>query len=288
MNFRRLVTRTAATGAVTALAGAGLVAGATTSAQADVTGSGNYTCSVTTPLTVPLTGDFGMAISTPVIPPTVTAGQSFPAGPLAVTAVLTIPASSAAMLNQFGVDHGTIDDYAAHLGTSSIGAPLNFPDAPVAQPDGSATMTGTGNNLAFTTPAAGTYDVLLPESFTFSTEVTLSPGADPTPATIGCTSTDPGNLGSVVVTKGISATAGKVAKTTKGYKATATVTRIGDDVVPAGKVLAKLGTKTVATKTLKKGKAVFALPKSAKGKKLSLIYKGDGYTKGSKATLKVK
>ncbi len=283
MNFRSLLTRTAVAGATSALAASALV-GATTVAANAVEASTDYACALSSPIQSPL-GTFNLVVSTPVIPPTATAGQSFPGGLLALDATLTIPSPTGAALANYKVDHADATDYAVGLGSTSIAAPIAF-GAPTVHEDGSATVLGTAANQPFTLPPAGTYKAMLPSAFTMDT--TIDMGSGPIPATIACTSDAPGDLGSVQVTKGVSATAGKVAKTAKGYKATATVTRVGDDVVPAGKVIAKLGTTKVATKALKKGKAVFALPQSARGKKLTLIYKGDGYTQGSKTSLKVK
>ena len=55
--------------------------------------------------------------------------------------------------------------------------------------------------------------------------------------------------------------------------------------VPTGKVVAKLGTKTVGTGTLSNGKAVLKLVKLPVGKdKVSVKYAGDGFTAANKAT----
>lgn len=283
MNLRSLATRTAGAGAVTALAASALIGVSTTAANA-VDASTDYACALASPIQSPL-GTFNLLVSTPVIPPTATSGQSFPGGLLALDATLTIPSPTGAALANYKVDHADATDYAVGLGSTSIAAPIAF-GVPTVHEDGSATVLGTAANQPFTLPPAGTYKAMLPSAFTMDTTIDL--GSGPIPATIACTSDAPGDLGSVVVTKGVSAITGKVAKTTKGYKLTAVVDRLGDDVVPAGKVVAKLGTKTIDTKSLKNGKAVFALPKSAKGKTAKLIYKGDGYTAGKSTSVKIK
>ncbi len=271
MKLRSLTTRAAVAGAATAMLAGGLVATTATSAHA-VEDSTDYTCAV------PVLGDttFNLVISTPVIPATATAGQSFPGGLLSLTATLTIPAPTGAALASYGVDHADASDYGIGLGSTKIGAPISF-DEVVVNEDGSATANGAAANKPFSLPKAGNYKALVPSAFTLDTEVDL--GGGPTPISIKCTTDAPGDLGSVAVTKGNSVTAAKAGK--KG-KATVTVDRPDDDVTPAGKVTAKLGKKTY-TETLKKGKATFSFGKAAKGKKVVFTYKGDGFTKGSKS-----
>lgn len=276
MKLRSLTTRAAIAGATTALMAGGLVAATGTAANAvdDTTG---YTC--TTPIGAET---WDLTISTPVIPATATAGQSFPGGLLSLTATLQIPSPTGAALASYGVDHADANDYAVGIGSSSIGAPIAF-DEVVVNEDGSATANGAAANEPFSLPKAGTYKAQLPSDFTLETEVDL--GAGPVPVSIPCTSDAPGDLGSVEVTKGESATA---AKAGKKHKVTVTVDRPLDDVTPAGKVTTKIGKKSY-TETLKKGKATFTFPKSAKGKKVVFTYKGDGYTAGSnspKTTIK--
>jgi hypothetical protein len=276
MNLRRVSARTAVAGVTTALAATALV-GATGTAANAVDATSTYSCTAMGASV----GDFTMAVSTPVVPAEGTAGQSFPAGLLQLTSTITIPAGAAGLLATYGVDGGHIDDYAVHLGSTDITAVLNF-DAPEAQEDGSATMLGGGANDAFSLPGAGTYKVNLPESFTFTP---TSNGSD-LPVTIGCTSAAPGDLGSITLTKGASSLTAKAAK--KG-KIKVAVTRPFDDVVPAGKVVAKVGKKSWKANLNKKGKAVIKLPKSVKGKKATVIYKGDEFTAAaSKVKVKVK
>jgi hypothetical protein len=274
MNLRSISARAALVGATTALVAGGLVAATGTSANA-VDNNTDYTCALTSPLQMDL-GTFNMAISTPVIPPEATAGQSFPGGLLALTATLTIPAPTGASLANFGVDHADASDYAVTLGSSTIGAPIAF-EEPTVNEDGSAVVPGAGVNKPFSLPPAGTYKAMLPKEFTLQTEITTTPGGDPTPATIGCTTATPGDLGSVKVTKGISSLKAKAAKK---HKVNVTVVRLGDDVTPTGKVVAKVGKKKFTEKLDKKGKAVFTFPKSLKGKKAVFSYKGDGFTAG--------
>lgn len=269
MKLRTITSRLAVAGATTALMTGGLVAATGTAANA-VDNTTDYTCSI------PTMGDstFSLTISTPVIPTEATAGQSFPGGLLSLTATLEVPSPQGGALGQFGVDEADANDYAIGLGSTSIGAPIAF-DEVIVHEDGSATANGAAANAPFTLPKAGTHKVQLPSDFTLETEVDL--GGGPVPISIPCHSDAPGDLGSVEVKKADSAT---TAKAGKKQQVTVTVDRPMDDVTPAGKVTAKVGKKTF-TETLKKGKATFAFPKSAKGKKVVFTYKGDGYTKGS-------
>jgi hypothetical protein len=274
MNLRKITSRAIVAGATTALA-AGTLVGFTNTAANAVENTTAYACAMTSPMPMDL-GTFSLLVETPVIPPTVTAGQAFPGGLLGLTATLTIPSPYGQALANFGVDHADSPDYAVQLGSTSIGAPLAF-EEPTVNPDGSATVLGAGANKAFTVPQAGTYKAMLPGTFTLNTELTMSPGADPTPATINCTTATPGDLGTVQVTKAASALAAK----SKNRKVNVTVKRL-DDFVPTGKVTAKLG-KKIWTERLQNGKAVFAMPRSAKGKKVTVSYKGDKYTAAADA-----
>lgn len=278
MNLRRLTARTAVAGVATAVAAGALVGVSATAANA-VENTTAYAC---TALGGPV-GDFSLKISTPVIPPTATAGQSIAAGLLNFDVAVTIPPGAGAMMKNANVNGGRIDDYAATLGTSSIKAPITF-GTPTYAADNSATMTGVGANGAFTLPASGTYKVQLPAAFTF----TPTNAAGDLPVTVACTTAAPGDLGSVEVTKAPSTLKAKAKKSGKKYKLNVVVKGDPNQVdLPTGKVTAKVGKKKI-TKTVKSGKAVLVLPKSAAGTKVKVTYSGDGYVAKSKTTVKIK
>jgi len=282
MNLRNLTARTAIAGVATALAAGALVGVGTTAANA-VENTTNYDCSAFGASQ----GSFALKISTPVIPATATAGQSFPANLLALDAQVTIPPATAGLLGSAQVNGGRIDDFKGSVGTTSLAAPLKF-GAPVAQGDGSAIMTGAGAVGAFTLPKAGAYKVQLPSAFTFiPTNAAGDLAIGGTPVTVACTSTAPGNLGDIKITKGAATVKPKVKKVKKGYALTVAVTRTDSTIKPTGKVTAKFG-KTKVTKSLKKGKAVLTLPKAAKGKKVKISYAGDAFVNGSKSSVKIK
>jgi hypothetical protein len=284
MNLRLITARTAVAGVTAALA-AGALVGITTTAANAVENTTNYDCTAFGASQ----GSFALNISTPVIPASATAGQSFPGGLLNLDAKVTVPPATASLLSGAGVNGGRIDDFAGGLGTTKLLAPLTF-GAPAAQDDGSAVLTGAGSVGAFTLPKAATYKVLLPTAFTFTPTTAdgdLTVGG--TPVTVSCTTAAPGNLGTVKVTKADATLKAKAAKAgKKGYKVTVTVTRVDKKGAKAtGKVTAKYGKKKV-TKAVKKGKVVITLPKAAKGKTVKLTYSGDGFIKAAKGSVKIK
>ena len=276
MNLRSIATRTAVAGATTALAASALVGMSTTTANA-ATASSDYQC--TSPLGD--LGTFSVSIDVPLLPPTAPAGYPIDQGLLSYSGTVVVPAQTAALLGQAGVDGGKADDFAFAIGSAlDATAPGTYTKGD-ANPDGSVNFTGSGANDAFTLPKAGTYAVMMPESFTF----TPTSGGNPLPVTASCTTTAPGKLGDVALSKQASTIAAKAKKTSKGYSLTATVAN--EYGTPTGKVVAKLGKKSY-TGTLKKGKAVIALPKTAKGKTVAVSYKGDGYSEAAKTSVKVK
>jgi hypothetical protein len=285
MNLRTITTRFAVAGVSTAVAASALVAAGTAAADAQ-TADGSYVCQLPTgPMTFPLHIDA-------FIPPTPTAGWTVPANTLPYTATVGVPSDAVPLLGSLHVDGGTLTNFAMSVGHTVINAPGTL-GAPTAQDDGSIAMVGTGANQQFTLPVAGKYVTKLPSAFTFTPTVGGAPlDLGSGPVTLSCATDAPATLAHVELAKSESVVSGKAKKTVKGYTlrsvvAPKTQPPLGTLKTPTGKVVAKLGTKSW-TASLKKGVAVFKLPKSAKGKKVSLNYKGDGYTAPSKGTVKVK
>lgn len=271
--------RLAATGAATALAAAALVGGGTTTAHA-VSGTANYVCG-------PL-GAIPVSVDAPVFDHELIA-RTEAGGVEEIGVDALLPGEALGLLGMLGVSEigATLTDFHLWLGEggqeiSNLSIPTTALPA-----GGELPLAGTGVLSSLVTPNdAGTYPLSLPSSFTMvpaanvplpieSLDCTLAEGSDPV-------------IGQVEVVKSGSSITGKTAETKKGHKAVAKVSRsVGGDVF--GKVVAKLGKKTVGSKAVnRKGKAVFALPSSAHGKKLTLIYKGDSGTEGSRTSLKVK
>ena len=155
--------------------------------------------------------------------------------------------------------------------------------------DGSVPATADSKNAQFTLPAGGTYDITLPKSFTF----TPSTASGPLPFGVPCTTDAPAKLSSVVLNLNGSTTDAKApTQIRKGTvaKVTSTVASVNDGTpAPTGKIVAKLGTKTVGTGTVKAGKAVMKIAKLPVGKdKLKIKYLGDAYTAPSSDSVVIK
>ena len=274
MNFARISKSLASVGVVGALAAAGVAAIAPAADAVDA--NGDYSCSA---LNNPL-GSFPMSVSVPVLPATAPAGFPVPAGFLSMTALLTVPAGVVPLLQSLGVADGTFDYYTMTIGSKVVHAPLAV-DSLTPNADGSMAIAASGANQAVSLPKAGTYEVKLPAAFTFS----------PTNATGGslpavtCTSAAPATLETLVLDKQASTIAVgqvKTVRTTQHAKVPVTVKN--DYSTPTGKVVAKEGSKTLGTGTLKAGKAVISLARLKPGlHKVVVTYLGDAYTKGIKA-----
>lgn len=280
MNFRTITTRAAVAGVTTALA-AGALVGATTGAASAASASSDYIC--TTPLgslgTLPVT------IDVPLLPPTATAGTPIAQGLLGYSGTVVVSAQTAPLLEQAHVDGAKANDFTFTVGNAqTVSAPGSYTKADAPNEDGSQTFNGSGANAAFNLPKAGTYAVKLPSTFAFEP----TSGGNSIGLTATCTTAAPATLGTVKISKQTTGLTSKVAKTRKGYNLTATLKTAEGFNTPTGKVVAKLGKKSFSEKLNKKGKAVFAFPKSAKGDKVTLSYKGDGYTSAAKGSTKLK
>jgi hypothetical protein len=276
MNLRTITTRVVVTGATTALAAGALVGAATTGASA-ASATSDYVC--TSPLgslgTLPVT------IDVPLLPPAATAGMPIAAGLLSYNGTVVVPAETAQALATSGIDGGNANDFTFTVGDAqTVAAPGSYTAADEPNPDGSVNFDGTGANEAFKLPQAGTYEVKLPATFAFNP----TSGGEELGFSATCVTEAPATLGTVKLSKQTSGLAASSKKVSKGYKVTAKITN--EYGGPTGKVVAKLGKKSVS-ETLKKGKAVFAFPKSAKGKTVKLSYKGDGYTQDANGSVKV-
>ncbi len=285
MNLRSLATRTAAAGAVSALAAGALIGVSTTAANA-ATVTDTYTCV----MTGVYSGNFDMTVSGELPVPQYWAGAAVPAGLVNLTASATVPADAAALLGGAGVTGAKSDDYALTLGNGSVPIPIsgNF-----ASDGTTTTWQASGSNLDFVTGDPGVVDGFLPMSFTL--QPTKADGT--TFGSLTCTVTDaaPAEIvtdfpllrqssETVVTPTVIKVKKGKVAK----IPATVSSTSMGGPVT--GKVVAKEGTKTLAKGTLKAGKVTLKLPKTLKlGKhKVTVKYLGIPSVKGSSDKVVVK
>lgn len=244
-----------------------------------------YTCAIgASPMTV-----YVDATTVPDFSP-VTTGSTVPAVAEQIMVNYTLPAADAALLTpatsaafgsgdfafRIGDDVGTIPsaDLTSAAGTISAGDDLVLP--------------AESTNNEFTAPAAGTYDIKLPATFTGS----LTTNTSPDPATGTCTIVDDSTstVGSPLsVTKMDSSTKATAPKSVKkGAKVKVSIT-----VTPGtatGKVTVKDGSKAVGNATLTNGKATVTVKGLKPGKHmLSASYAGDDATNASKSkTIKVK
>lgn len=264
----------------------GAVLSISTSAQA-LDGGTDYTCA--TPLgnvTVPV------HVKSDLLPTSVATGFNVPGGLLPANVSFTIPASFGGTLKAFGVSKigGSSNDLNLGLGSTSV--PLqSVTAAAVDIVDGADTvLTAAGTAGAFTTPSPGTKDITLPSTLSF-VPVNQDGAALPT---LACTLANPdaAKIGSILVLKQTSSTAAKAVKTSvkTSQRAVVKVTvsrQFGDPA--SGKVIAKRGTKTVGSGTLKSGKASIKLAKLKKGTaKIVLTYQGNGATTKSSSSVNLK
>jgi hypothetical protein len=159
MNLARLASRVAVGGTAAALASAGLVGVSTTSASAAPIVT-TYTCTVpgfATPKT------FKVSIDLPASLPTLPAGSPIPGGLLKFASVITVPSDVAAAFPT--VNGAKSDDFSTALGTSTIKAPVVWTTPGTPNSDG-VPISGSGANLAFQLPAAGSYTATAPKAFT--------------------------------------------------------------------------------------------------------------------------
>lgn len=284
MNVSRMTRRIAVSGVATAIAAGAMVGAATTAANA-VTGDGDYTCDIAgTPASL------SVHVDVPILPPTANAGTMIPAGLLQATTTVDIPLATAGILSAYHVNGGTIDDFGMMIGGTKAPAPLAFNGFTAGTETGSLVASTLGVNQVFSLPKAGTYDVTLPAAFTFMPSTANGPLGVP----VACTSAAPGKVGSGIrIDKNLTTMMAKSpASIRKGSaaKVVTTLASLNDGTpVPTGKVVAKLGTKTVGTGTLSNGKAVLKLVKLPVGKdKVSVKYAGDGFTAANKLPVTIK
>jgi hypothetical protein len=266
----------AATSALTAGALVALTAPAATAGVA----TNNYSCVNAVAGTIPVN-----VVTDVTLPPTAAAGFDVPADLLDVKNKVTIPNQAKALFTQFGVTKVDMTSFQLTLGEGTVGAGALTvaPAAFVDNGNGTSTADVNGKNAAFSTPAAGTYAVNAPATYTLV--ATLGNGAT---AEFACTNAAaPTAVGSVTIDKNASTTEATPAKkvTPLGKKTKLKVVVAADNEVPTGTVTVMLGKKTVGKGVLNaKGKAKIALKKAlpAGKTKVKVLYPGDDFTEKSK------
>jgi hypothetical protein len=294
MNLHRLTARAAAFGmAVTMMAG-GLVASLATTASADGgTFSNMYQCG-DTPFTVSLT-------PTAALPPSISAGQTAPAGFMNLATTFTVPGAVVPAVKAFGVTSVGISakDFALSFGSTTIPLP-GMKGGPVKLPDDNSdvVMPGNATNGSFTAPAvASAVPVRFPTSFDAVIELVGGPYAGALPAT--CTIQGaPTTIGAIdivnqaVVPPVIAPPATAMQDSTIQTRAKKRVP-MGEPVVmkvkvkgasttPTGKVTVSKKGKVIRRAKLVEGKAVVTIKHLRRGShKLVVKYTGDATTKAA-------
>jgi hypothetical protein len=282
MKLAHLASRVAVGGVSAALATAGLVAATGTSASAAPVHT-TYSC--VSPL-----GTFPADVSVDIalLPSTAPAGFPVPAGLLSFNSTFTIDNTTAGGLGGLGVTGAKSDDFGTSFGTAVAKAPVVWNTA---NPPGPTTTTfsGKGANAAFILPAAGTYSVTMPK--TFSLQGTNASGGPVAGATATCTSTAaPSALGSITLSKQASVTKVKAVKKIKHGAVESVKIKVTNDYsktggpLPTGKVTIKDGSKTIGKGKLKNGKVTIKVKSLSVGThNLVVKYAGDSYTDKSKS-----
>lgn len=289
MKFTTLSRRTAAAGAASALVAGALVGATTTAAQAAPI-QNTYSCEGGSgPFPVVLDSDIPTLAGFPTVP----AGFDVPAQALEVLNTFTVPSAVITTMEGFGITRLASPDFAGALGANEVA--VDGVEAAVASAvdngDDTHSFDADGSNAAFEVPAAGSYDVLGPTDFV----IEAYNASSTTPVlTVPCTlASANGSYQAIEVTKNDSESAATAVNSPvmKGDVAKVKVKVKGADFeTPGGKVVLKKGTKTLDSGMLN-AKGVVTLKFVAKtvGKnKLKAIYKGDGYTNGSRDNVIVK
>jgi len=280
-----------------ALAAVAATLGAVAPAQAAT--AATYSCTVLGS-TVPVQ----LSVDAP-LPTTAAAGIPVGAGLLHVAATATTSATLGHQLEDLlHADGSAVKDFASTIGNVTVRVPATFGkgtytdtnhDGDTTDDTDLVTFAGVGTNQAFLQPAAGTFDILLPKTFTITP---TNGGHDITGApTVACSTATPVKLGTIKVDKQLGHVSAKAAKkAVKKAKAKLAVTVANDwsakgGVQVGGTVVVKKGKKVVGRAAVVNGKATVKLKKLKKGvNKVTVSYLGDAYTAAAKApkTYKVK
>ena len=284
MNVMTTTRRLVAVGAAGAAAAAALVGVTSTTASAAPV-SQTYLCENPN---IPGVGPWAVDLvsDAPALEgfPQINAGVTVPAGPLGVFNSFTIPKDAHDTLVAYGVEDISFPDFSGTFGPEIVGVEGMTAKVSGMTDNGNGTHSfqSDGTNAQIEVPAAGVYDVLSPSSFTMSATV---PGIGDVPVTCILAGEDgPGSYMTINVVKNDSTTTGSANQVTKGSVSKVKITVAASNEVPSGKVVVKKGTNKLGSVTLNDmGKAVFKHKFPVGKTKVTLSYKGDGYTNTSKS-----
>ena len=281
-----LTRRVAAVGAATALAAGALVATTGTTATAAPV-SNTYTCGtsagpqqVDVDIEVPGIGGVTQFF----------AGQAVdPMGAFTANLTFTISDDFHSILLGLGVTDLEVPAYAAKFGNSKV--PLAAFETSITDmtqnPDDTWSDSVSSPVIAFKAPSAG-----IDQNAVTPPRINILATIGGNPVDVVCDRNDAAQvLTTVDVFANDSTTAAKSTKACfeKGTAAKVKVKVSADNKTPTGTVILKKGSRTLDKGKLKKGAAVLSTKALGVGKnKLTVVYKGDSYTNGSKDTVTVK
>lgn len=283
--------RLAAFGAAGALAAGSVLAGGVISPANAGSDTAQYTCILAgSPTPLSITGTMDVPASS------VSPGESMTGVPTSMGVAL--PGTITTLLTTLGISSADGSVTGAEFpigntGKSFTSGSLELPE-PVTLVSGQvANLVGSGTSSGTAPSSAGTYNVLMPSSFTF----VPSSGALPP---ITCTTTDPGVLGQLVVA-GSGGTDEKESTTTRAKFLNTPLTTakrplirvrvLQEDGDPAaGTVVVKKGKKVLKKVTLNDaGKKRFRIAKLARGEhRIVFRYKGNADSLASKVVKTVR
>jgi hypothetical protein len=278
--------RAAAVGMAGALA-LGTVVSAGVMSPADAAAAATpYTCTLTAPI-----GDQTMTVSGSLsLPSSVQSGQNLAnrAVTMGVNMDPTLVGTLAtALAGVFGsaptAIGGSASDVAFPVAGSSA-LPVGKITIPQTTPTASGlALTGTGKTAAHRAPLPGDYVVSMPKDFTFNAVGTFTGVGDAALGDVPCHTDSPATLGTMHVVKATSRTTATLAAPSRTSRATKVIAKVrAAGYAAKGTVIAKLGTKTVDSATLRSGKATLNLGKLKAGKHtVKVFYKA---TKANKAS----
>ncbi|SFC01649.1 Ig-like domain (group 3) [Nocardioides terrae] len=220
------------------------------------------------------------------LPTTAAAGIPVAAGLLHLPVTATTDISVGLALAGIQANGAEVKDFASTIGNVQVKVPAKF-GAPTPSDASHIQFSGEGINEFFQQPAAGTYAITLPKSFT----ITPTKDGAPIPGvTAPCTTATPVSLGSIKVDKQLGHVSAKASKKAVKKKKAKLVVSVANDwsakggVQVGGTVVVKKGKKVVGRATVVNGKATVKLKKLKKGvNKVKVSYLGDAYTGAAKS-----
>lgn len=290
MKFTTPARRVLAASAVSALA-AGALVGMTPSSASAAPIENDYICQGSTG-PFPMTLDSDIPILAAVEASGIGAGFDVPPMFLEVANTVTVPTAVIDGLAGLGITRVEAPGFAGTFGPVSVGVNDVGADVADAQDleNGFSSLQADGTNAAFEVPRAGSYDVVSPQSVTLQAKNSSGTLITEVPCALA-TGETAGSYATIAVSKNESTSNAKPTKKSfkKGTAASVRVKVNAENETPGGKVLLKKGSKTLAKGNLNKSGVAVLKTKALKvGKnKLTTVYKGDGYTLGSKDAVTV-